>query len=800
MSEELVTIEVDGVTLSAPKGEMLIRVTDKHGIEIPRFCYHEKLSIAANCRMCLVEVEKAPKPLPACATPITDGMKVFTRSPKAISAQKGSMEFLLINHPLDCPICEQGGECELQDQSMGFGAPFSRFVEKKRAVRPKNIGPLIRTDLTRCIHCTRCIRVGEEIAGLPELGMTGRGEFEEIGTYIEKALVSEMSANVIDVCPVGALTHKPSLHGGRSWEMVEHPLVAPHDPVGSNVYLHTLRKHIKRVVPRRNEDINEIWLSDRDRFSYAAVLSEERLARPMIRRGDDWVETDWEMALEVAADVLRGVRDSHGAEQLGVLAGGNSTVEELYLLQRLARGLGTNNVDHRVLQWDFDDQQRMPAYPGLGRPLKDFERLDAALLVGCHSRMEAPLFNHRLRKAALNGAKIAFLNPAGYPSNFPVAERLTVRPDAMVETLIGVVAALGDAAQSTEIPAAMRERVATAQPDEHQRAVAALLRDAGEASVVLGQLAGAHPQASALRAWAAVLARASGARIGILADEANSAGAWLAGALPHREAGARALEQPGLHARAMIEEPRKGYLLLNLEPELDAWDGMAARKALERAEGVVYITPFVTEAMKSVASVLLPAASFGETSGTFVNAEGRWQSFPGAAPPQGEARPAWKILRVLGNWLDLDGFDYVSSDQILNEARERASEVVLDFDGLLSGPVQSASQVADGLFRVGERPIYAVDSLVRRSAPLQHTPLAQLGEARVHPVDGERLGLHEGDHVKVRVNGNAAILPLRFDEALAQGGVWVPSGVGATADLGPSFGAITLEKIEGHET
>jgi len=795
MSEELVTIEVDGVTLSAPKGEMLIRVTDAHGIEIPRFCYHKKLAIAANCRMCLVEVEKAPKPLPACATPITDGMKVFTRSPKAISAQKGSMEFLLINHPLDCPICEQGGECELQDQAMGFGAPYSRFVEMKRAVRPKDIGPLIRTDLTRCIHCTRCLRFGEEIAGMPELGMTGRGEFEEIGTYIEKSLVSELSANVIDLCPVGALTHKPSLHRGRSWEMVEHPLVAPHDPVGSNVYLHTLRKAIKRVVPRPNEDVNEIWISDRDRFSYSGVLSEERLTRPMIRRNGEWVSTDWETALEAAADALRGVRDSHGAEELGVLASGNCTVEELYLAQQLARGLGTDNIDHRVREWDFADQAHMPAYPGLGRPLKAFEDLHSALLIGCHARMEAPLFNHRLRKAALKGARISFLNPVRYASNFPVAEQLTVAPDAMVDALVGVAAALGETASSLPISEAMRARLAAAQPDEQQQAIAAHLRDGDEVSVVLGQLAGAHPQAAHLRAWASVLSRASGARMGILADSANSAGAWLAGAVPHRRAGAQTLEQTGLNAREMVEQPRKGYLLLNLEPELDCWDGAAARRALEQAEAVVYVTPFLSEAMQSVATVLLPAASFGETSGSFVNAEGRWQSFPGAAPPQGEARPVWKILRVLGNWLELDGFDYVSSDQVAGEARERAGEPAVDFDGLLEASLESAPQPSgSGLVRVGERPIYAADLLVRRSPPLQQTPLAQPGEVRVHPADAQRLGLDDGDRVTVRINGDAVELPLRCDDALAPGGAWVPSGVAATAALGPSFGAITVEK------
>lgn len=794
MSEELVTIEVDGVTLSAPKGEMLIRVTDKHGIEIPRFCYHDKLAVAANCRMCLVEVEKAPKPLPACATPISDGMKVFTRSPKAIAAQRGSMEFLLINHPLDCPICEQGGECELQDQAMGYGSPFSRFVEQKRAVKAKNIGPLIRTDFTRCIHCTRCVRFGEEIAGMPELGMTGRGEFEEIGTYIEKSLVSELSANVIDLCPVGALTHKPSLHGGRSWEMIEHPLVSPHDPVGSNLYMHTLRRVIKRVVPRANESINEIWLADRDRFSYAAVHSEDRLERPMVRRGGEWVETDWETALEQAAQQLRQACEEHGAEQLGVLASGNSSVEELYLLQRLARGLGCANVDHRVRQSDFSDQSLMPLYPGLGRTLQSFEQVGAALLVGCHSRMEAPLFNHRLRKAALKGAKISYINAAKYAANFPVAGQVAVRPDAMVDVLVNVVAALGVAARDLDLSQAMAERLAAAKPGDEERQIAAQIREAGDAAVVLGHQANALPQAAELRAWASVLAKAAGASMGILADEANSAGAWLAGALPHRGAGGERLEQPGLDARAMLAEPRKAYLLLGLEPELDCWDGLAATHALEQADSVVHITPFVTERMKAVASVLLPAATFGETSGTFVNGEGVWQSFPGAAPPKGEARPMWKILRVLGNWLQLDGFEYLSSDEVLAELRERVGETNLDFDRLRSASA-APGQPGEGLVRLGERPIYSVDAVVRRSPALQETPLAAVGEVRLSPADAQRLGLEDGAQVEANVDGNKVVLPLRYEESLAPGVAWVPSGVEATIELGPSVGPITLSQV-----
>ncbi len=796
MAEELVTIEVDGVTLQAPKGEMLIRVTDQAGIDVPRFCYHDKLSVAANCRMCLVEVEKARKPMPACATPIMDGMKVFTRSPAAISAQSGAMEFLLINHPLDCPICDQGGECELQDLAMGYGAPYSRFVEGKRSIEDKDVGPLIRTNMTRCIYCTRCIRFGDEIAGLRELGATGRGEFTEVGTYIAHSIVSEVSANVIDLCPVGALLHKPSLNAGRSWEMSAHKLVAPHDAVGSNVFMHILRGRVIRVVPRENEAVNEIWLSDRDRFSYEGLQAPDRLERPMIRRDGEWIETDWETALEAAAEALRGVVDAHGADALGLLASPTSTLEELYLFQRLGRRLGCANIDHRLREWDFSDQEAMPAYPGLGREVASLERIEAAFLVGSFIRHEAPLLGLRLRKAALRGGSISLLNPVAYPMNFPVAEQLAVRPDAMVDELIKVVAALDPADIPDALPEAMQTALNDAQPQEAHRRIAQSLKEASDASVILGHLAASHPRAAVLRAWAMVLARATGARPGVLGDAGNSTGAWLAGVVPHREAGGEPCGHAGMHVRDMLEQPRHGYLLMNVEPSLDLWDGALAERALAQADAVVMLTPFASEAMKAVASVLLPMAAFGETAGTFVNAEGRWQTCRGAARPAGEARPGWKVLRVLGNLLDLDGFDYLGPDEVLAEARSAIGEPAVDFDRLGSAPLECAStgRTADGIVRIGEIPIYAVDMLVRRARPLQETPLARVAEARMNPVLCERLGLAEGDRIEASADGGRAELPLRLDESVPDGAIWLAAGIEQTAALGPRFGPVNVKK------
>src|SRR5579883_1234969 len=424
MAEEFVNVEINGKPVKARKGEMIIRVTDANGTYVPRFCYHEKLSVAANCRMCLVEVEKAPKPMPACATPVAEGMKIFTDSPRAIGAQRAVMEFLLINHPLDCPICDQGGECELQDLAVGFGRDISRFSERKRVVQDENLGPLVATDMTRCIQCTRCIRFTEEIAGVQELGMIGRGEQEKVRTYVESTVNHELSGNIIDLCPVGALVSKPYRFTARAWEMASVPLVSPHDGAGSNLFGHVLRGRLMRVVPRENEAINEIWIADRDRFSYEGVYSEERLQRPMVRQvsgkggahDGDWVETDWETALAKAAEGLRG----RGAG-LGVLASPSSTLEELYLAGRIARGLGSGNIDSRLRQRDFRDQAADPLYPNLGLRIADIDLLQGLLIVGANLRREAPILAHRVRKAARRGAKVALLNPAVFNYHFPVA-------------------------------------------------------------------------------------------------------------------------------------------------------------------------------------------------------------------------------------------------------------------------------------------------------------------------------------------------------------------------------------------
>ncbi|HSC07021.1 MAG TPA: NADH-quinone oxidoreductase subunit NuoG [Steroidobacteraceae bacterium] len=725
MSEELVNIEVNGVPMKARKGAMIIQVTDAAGIYVPRFCYHEKLSIAANCRMCLVEVEKAPKPAPACATPVLEGMKVFTKSPRAISAQKATMEFLLINHPLDCPICDQGGECELQDLAMGFGRDLSRFTERKRVVKDKNIGPLVSTDMTRCIQCTRCVRFGQEIAGIQELGTLGRGEWMEIGTYLERSVDHELSGNVIDVCPVGALNSKPFRYRARAWEMSEHPLIAPHDAMGSHLSGHVLRGRLMRVVPRPNEAINETWIADRDRFSYEGVYADDRLQTPLVRRNGAWQSESWETALGVVASGLRDLTARHGPASVGGLASPSATLEELHLFARVVRGLGSPHLDHRLRQQDFRDQEADPLYPSLGMPIAEFEQVGTLLVVGCNLRREAPILAHRIRKAVTRrGARVSFINQRQHQYFFPVSHYITAAEGDIAAALAGLISAIAQSAKKA-IPEHVHSVASNVRPTDEQRALGAELLEGENRVILLGTLAARHPAFADIRQLAAALAEMCGARVAYLSEGANSAGAHLAGVLPHRNAGGEPLVTAGLNARAMLENPLKAYMLLGaIEPGLDV--SAQAQKTLAASEFVVMLTPFATEAMRAFAHVLLPIGTFAETSGTFINAEGRWQSFLGAAQPVGESRPGWKVLRVLGNLLELVGFDYITSEDVRNELKSGVGESQPDTAFVAKRTLNG--ERAHGV--ATDVPMYQVDALVRRAPALQRTREAQQAAQR----------------------------------------------------------------------
>lgn len=717
MSDDQVNIEVNGVPMKARKGQMVIQVTDANDVYVPRFCYHEKLSVAANCRMCLVEIEKAPKPLPACATPVVEGMKVFTKSPKAIAAQRAVMEFLLINHPLDCPICDQGGECELQDLSLGFGRDISRYTERKRVVKDKNIGPLVSTDMTRCIHCTRCVRFTQEIQGYQQLGTIGRAEMTEIGTFVERSVEHELSANIIDLCPVGALNNKPFRYRARAWEMTQHPLVSPHDSVGTNIYAHVLRGRIMRVVPRPNEEVNETWIADRDRFSYQGIYSEDRLMKPIVRENGVWQESDWERALALAAERLSKVVKQSGGQQIGALASPSSTLEELYLLAKIARGLGSSNLDHRLRRSDFRDEASEGLYPGLGCSIQDVERAQGVLVVGSNLRSEVPLIAHRVRKAALRGAKVSFVNPGRYPYLFPIAAYLTSNGQHMFEHLVAIAAAAARTGGRTA-PETLAALVANAQPSDVHVSIAEQLASGEGQLILLGALAQRDPAFADLRLVAEALAEMTGATLGYLPDGGNAVGAHLAGVLPHRAAGGRSVQTPGMNLADMFAARLRAYVVLGaVEPSLDiAVPG--ALEAFKGAECVVALSPYASA--REYADIVLPIGTFAETSGTYVNMEGRWQSVPGAARPVGEARPAWKVLRVLGNLLNLSGFEYTNSEEITAELRGEIEK----------GPkfqVKSSARTLQSKLALNpaaldrDVPIYQIDAVVRRAMALQET-------------------------------------------------------------------------------
>jgi NADH-quinone oxidoreductase subunit G len=716
-----VNIEVNGVPMKARKGQMVIQVTDANDVYVPRFCYHEKLPIAANCRMCLVEVEKAPKPMPACATPVAEGMKVFTKSPKAIAAQRAVMEFLLINHPLDCPICDQGGECELQDLAMGFGRDISRYNERKRVVKDKNLGPLVSTDMTRCIHCTRCVRFTQDIQGFQELGTVGRGESTEIGTFIEKSVDHELSANIIDLCPVGALNNKPYRYRARAWEMTQHPLVSPHDCVGTNIYAHVLRGRVMRVVPRPNEEVNETWIADRDRFSFQGMYSEDRQEKPLIKENGTWQETDWETALAAVAERLGRIARQHGGGQIGALASPGSTLEEFYLLAKIARGLGSANLDHRLRRTDFRDDASDPVFPSLGCSIAELERASAVLVIGSDLRKDVPLVAHRIRKAALKGAKVSFVNAKRYQYMFPVATYLASNGLDSFEHLLGIAAA-ACAASGKPAPASIAALVANVQPADEHRAIAQQLSEGAHRMILLGALAQRHAAFADIRLVADAIADLTGATLGYLPDGGNSVGAHLAGVLPTRMAGGRSASGSGLNVSDMLAARLKSYVVLGaVEPQHDI-ASPAALEALKAAEFVVALSPYSTA--REYADVILPIATFAETSGTYVNLEGRWQSVPGAAKPVGESRPGWKVLRVLGNLLNLPGFDYVSSDQVTEEVRQQVSEAGVS-------PPKAATRTLQSKLPLSASPadndvaLYQIDAIVRRAPALQGTREAQ---------------------------------------------------------------------------
>ena len=794
MSDDTLTLTIDGIEYKAKPGSMLIEVADANGIEIPRFCYHKKLSVAASCRMCMVEVEKAPKPLPACATPVMDGMTVHTKSSVAKAAQQGTMEFLLINHPLDCPVCDQAGECELQDVSMEYGEDVSRFSEVKRVVKDKDIGPLISTEMTRCILCTRCVRFGDEIANMRELGATGRGEFVEVGTFIEKNVDSELSGNIIDLCPVGALTARPSRFKARAWEMIANSSIAPHDGIGSNISVHTCNGKVIRVVPVENESINETWLSDRDRFSSEGINSAERLTTPMIKENGVWVETDWQEILQHTHERISAAEKANTAS----LVSPNATLEEMYLLQKYLRGLGIQSIDHRLRQSDFTDQAEMPLFPWLGITIAELEKQDAVLVVGSDIRLDQPLISNRLRKASIAGGKIMALNPCDFKMNFDLAEKLTANPLNMLAALASIASEVL-AKKSQTLPADL-QKLAAAE-NKPAKDIADQLLAANEAIVLLGQLAQSSPQASCYRALASLMNQHSNIKFGFVPDAANTSGAWIAGVLPHRGAGGESVSTD-YNANDVATETRSTYLLWGIEPEYDCYNPLATLRAISRADTVIVANAFVTEQMKEYADILLPISTSYETSGTFVNAEGNWQSFRAASKTPGEARPGWKVLRVLANLAEVEGFEYTSSEEVRNECQqiiEKTTKGNPDFSNnirlLKKYPTQPKTDTPVSLQRVSTVNSYKTDALVRRSEALQKTLIAKQGDiVRLTTADAKKHGFADNETIEIMQGEQRVNAVLQLDDSVAPGCASIQMATRTSASLGPASGNIELRK------
>ena len=777
----MVEIEIDGETIKAEPGSSLLQVALDSGKPIPHFCYHKKLSVTASCRMCLVEVDKAPKLVPACATPVTQGMVVHTDSEKVIEARKAVMEFLLINHPLDCPVCDQGGECLLQDYSVGYGASKARFTEEKRIVFVKNAGPLISMqEMSRCIQCTRCVRFGEEIGGLMEFGMVNRGDREEITTFVNKNVNSELSGNMIDVCPVGALTSKPFRYKARGWELASHRMVSPHDGLGSNMNVQTLRGRVMRVLPFENEAVNECWLSDRDRFSYEALNSQERLTVPMVKQDNRWIETDWETALNYITHGLKSISRDHGASSLAALASPQATLEELALLQKLVRKMGSEKIEFRLRQSDFTLDGKI--LPWLGMKIEDIDHLDQVFIIGSFLRSEAPLLAARFRKAAMNGAKVSMLHAVNDDWLMPLENRFIDSPAKWLLMLGEIITAV-----ATRKGMPVPDWLGNLPVTESAERIAVSLLDDGNRAIFLGAVALQHEQASALHMAAEWLAENTGATFGILAEGANATGGYLANAFPTPGSG-ETLD-------SIASDSTKAFLLLQTEPELDVANQPKMMAALKQAEMVVMMTPF--RQSLDVADVLLPVAPFTETSGTYVNFEGRIQSFEGAVAPLGETRPAWKVLRVLGNFLDLPDFDYDSSEQVRDEClrnRNIAGELN-NVSGLLLEFDPSETVPETGLMRIADVPLYFSDLLVRRAPSLQQTQAAAVPVVHLPKSLFDKLKLVDGEKVCVWQEKGETILPAKRDASLPDNVVRLATGHPATAMLGPINGWIGVGRL-----
>ena len=775
----MVQIEIDGKSVEVKEGTTVINAAHQIGTYIPHFCYHKKLSIAANCRMCLVEVEKAPKPMPACATPVNAGMKVFTNSPKAVEAQKAVMEFLLINHPLDCPICDQGGECQLQDLTVGYGKSNSRYHEEKRVVFHKNVGPLISMEeMSRCIHCTRCVRFGQEIAGVMELGMLNRGEHSEITAFVGQTVDSELSGNMIDICPVGALTSKPFRYAARTWELGRKKSVSPHDSLGTNIIMQTKSEEVKRVVPLENESVNECWISDKDRFAYEGLRSNDRITSPMVKQNNEWIECDWQDALEYVQSGLSGVKADHGADSIAALAHPMSTVEELYLLKKLLNDFGSSKIESRLRQID----NQIPAGTNwLGMPVEKLEHLDRCLVIGSFLRKDHPLLAARLRKAAKSGLQLMRIDGGSDDWLINNTTGIKSAPSNWINQLIELACAI---ATEKGINAPCK----VVEVSDQMLAFAKKIISGQEKAVFIGNTALAHPNYSQIDALATWIASSVGASLGFLGDGANFVGAQVLGAVS-------SADQGGI--QAILHSKVKAFVLLNLEPMVDLPDPLLARSALQNAQTVIALSAYVSDDLLELADVILPITPYAEQAGTYINIAGEIQSTQASVKPLGQARPAWKVLRVLGGLLELPTFNFNTVEEVRSVAiGQYEDKVLMPVHQSIEVNAQLESQTLVTHERLADVPIHFTDPIVRRSAALRLTLDSKKALKVGLPKKlFEEMNLKEGDAIRISQGESQVVMPATLEKDLVDGVIRLSAATPASSLLGSMFGLLTLERV-----
>ncbi|MFM8257212.1 MAG: NADH-quinone oxidoreductase subunit NuoG [Polynucleobacter sp.] len=780
----MIEIHVDGKPVEVPQGSMVMHATNKLGTYVPHFCYHKKLSIAANCRMCLVEVEKAPKPLPACATPVMAGMKVFTHSAKAVEAQKSVMEFLLINHPLDCPICDQGGECQLQDLAVGYGKSSSRYKEEKRVVFHKNVGPLISMEeMSRCIHCTRCVRFGQEVAGVMELGMINRGEHSEITTFVGQTVDSELSGNMIDICPVGALTSKPFRYAARTWELVRKRSISPHDAVGANTTVQTKANHVMRVVALENEAINECWISDRDRFAYEGLNSPDRLTTPMVKQNGQWLETDWQSALDYVVHSLGDIQKQHGSQALAALAHPIASAEELYLLQKVMRGLGSQQIESRLRQ---TDTRGSAALPWLGMPIAKLSELKRVLVIGSHLRKDLPLIAARVRTATKQGLKVYRLDAGGNDWLMPIAAHLKSKPSQWVDQLGQIAQAIAQA-KSISSPSGLAVKSVSreAQTIADQLLSNIKLESPEPQAILLGSLAIAHPNASDLHVLAEFIAKHTGCTFGFLCEGGNSVGAQLVGATQGNQGS----------IDTVLQSKARAYVMLHVEPLNDLPNPQHTRSALQAADTVIAMSAYTSPDLLELADVILPITPYTETIGSYVNMAGQVQTIQPSVRPLADARPAWKVLRALGSLLNLEGFLYNLPEEVYADAFAKPVQDLLNNGFTATPEVQQRVPLAAALERLADQPIYSSDAIVRRAPALQRTRDAKDATmVGVGQTLWAQLSLQAGDRVVLAQNGHTVEASVLLQPDLADGVVRIATATELSGQLASMFGEVSLSK------